>query len=412
MIFILIKQRNIIFTGLIFLILTMSLGFGTYYLTNHKKQINTSKNKFDYIILGYNDLGMHCIQPDYSKFLILPPGNNFQVQIFKRGKEPEILMKGIKVKYKINTQDEPSKYTNFWEYSENYGFDIPKGVGLTGNTLEGYMEPEPNGKYWIITGVPVIGGPGGETGGPTTPYHTATITVIESSTDKVLAQFDDLVVPVSSEMQCANCHGPEDTWTNILREHDEEEKTSLFAQSQQGILHSCSECHPDPILNKVGKENVPYLSLAIHGFHADKMTGKLEPVCYNCHPGEQTKCNRGVMKANGKSCTDCHGDMSNVAKTIKDGREPWLDEPNCQMCHEEKYSTNENTLYRNSYLLNGPAKSMNNKILCASCHNSPHAEWPSILEIDNILPQTYQGDNGPIGECTTCHIDNRGKIHR
>ncbi len=38
-----------------------------------------------YVILAANDLGMHCIQSDYSKFMILPPGNNPNVGISAAG---------------------------------------------------------------------------------------------------------------------------------------------------------------------------------------------------------------------------------------------------------------------------------------------------------------------------------------
>ena len=39
----------------------------------------------NYVILAWNDLGMHCAQDDYSYFLILPPFNTLHAQVFERG---------------------------------------------------------------------------------------------------------------------------------------------------------------------------------------------------------------------------------------------------------------------------------------------------------------------------------------
>ena len=34
-----------------------------------------------YKVLGWNDLGMHCMDSDYSVFSILPPFNNLHAQV-------------------------------------------------------------------------------------------------------------------------------------------------------------------------------------------------------------------------------------------------------------------------------------------------------------------------------------------
>ena len=358
-------------------------------------------------ILGFNDLGMHCIQPDYSQFLILPPGNNISVQVFKKGQEPELLTEGIKVTYKINDQDDPTKYSNFWTYAKQYGFDVPNGIGITGNGLQGVMKLNPTKKYWEATAIPVTSLTGGT--GAASPYHTATITVYDEKTNSMLGEFKNLVVPVSPEIDCLNCHKE---WPNILKSHDEKEKTNLYSEAERGILHRCSECHADPILDAPGKPKLPSLSLAIHGSHASKMTGTKKTVCFNCHPGKITECNRGVMKANNINCEDCHGSMIIVAKSIKAGRIPWFQEPPCEQCHNQKYRVNSTLLYSDSYLLNAPASEMNNLIVCPSCHNSPHAEWPSLLDLDNILPLTYQGKASFIQDCNVCHVGKSGKVHK
>jgi hypothetical protein len=37
-------------------------------------------NQNDYVLIGWNDLGMHSISPSYNTVAILPPYNNLMVQ--------------------------------------------------------------------------------------------------------------------------------------------------------------------------------------------------------------------------------------------------------------------------------------------------------------------------------------------
>ena len=92
----------------------------------------------EYLILANNDLGMHCIQSDFSAFLILPPGNNIRIQVFRRGaREAELITKGITVAYRINHNTYSAGKTNFWRYAAGYGYDVPPNVGITGSRLQG-----------------------------------------------------------------------------------------------------------------------------------------------------------------------------------------------------------------------------------------------------------------------------------
>ncbi len=161
-----------------------------------------------------------------------------------------------------------------------------------------------------------------------------------------------------------------------------------------------------------GKKGVLSLSEAMHGFHADKMSKsavKMAEPCYNCHPGQMTRCLRGSMAAAGKSCSDakCHGGMARVAASIKSGRQPWLQEPDCAGCHTN--GANQGQLYRNSYLANGPDE-MNGKIQCEMCHNGTHSEWTSTLALDNSIPLALQSHTGVITDCKVCH-QGGGKVH-
>jgi hypothetical protein len=55
----------------------------------------------DYVVIGWNDLGMHCINPSYKDLALLPPFNNLWVQVIQRGDPPKIVTSGISLEYSI-----------------------------------------------------------------------------------------------------------------------------------------------------------------------------------------------------------------------------------------------------------------------------------------------------------------------
>jgi hypothetical protein len=362
----------------------------------------------EYTIFAVNDLGMHCIQPGYSAMMVLPPANFLHVQVFRKGGEgAQLVTQGITVEYTVKNLGDPSAHLDFWQYAKDYGFDVPAGTGITGNTLTGTFTLSKDGKYWEATAIPVVPY---DAQGQFNAYPTCEVTVKDSA-GTVLAVQPTVVLPVSDEMQCNNCHEKTNTFASILGVHDKLSATTLASDLTQGKRHACNECHADPVLGAPGKTGVSSLSEAMHGFHAPKMASmnKLKVSCYNCHPGEKTQCLRGAMAAKGLTCSDpkCHGDIQNVASTIASGRQPWLNEPDCGNCHDN--ASNPNTLYRLSYLVNGP-EDMNGLILCESCHNGTHSEWKSTLAVDNSIPLYLQGKAGPISQCSVCHSGS-GKMH-
>ncbi len=357
-----------------------------------------------YIILAWNDLGMHCAQDDYSYFLILPPFNTLHVQVIKRG--GGLVTSGITVSYAFPAKTDSTLHTNFWTYAAKYGFNVPPNVGITGTPLAGTMALDDKGLGFIATGIPVTPY---DDDGTWDPFGVAVITV----TDGVVTQTANVVVPISTELNCSNCHGTTNTFLNILQMHDKRSNTTLVADQALGKLHLCAECHSDNALGAPGKKGVFSLSLAMHGFHKDKMNITADPAtpaCYNCHPGPRTRCLRGIMSHAGKSCADCHGDMYGMTAALAAGRQPWLQEPRCGDCHDSKHAENDNTLYRFSLfnntpdVMNNPSK-MNGKLYCEGCHNSTHAEYSSTNPADNIIPQLYQGDSYWIWNCYVCHTD-------
>ena len=52
-----------------------------------------------YVIVAWNNLGMHCYDRDFSVFAILPPFNTLFAQVIKVGDPPQIITDGITVNY-------------------------------------------------------------------------------------------------------------------------------------------------------------------------------------------------------------------------------------------------------------------------------------------------------------------------
>lgn len=368
--------------------------------------------KSDYIVIALNDLGMHCISPGFSQMAILPPYNNLQAQVIRRGSPPRIVTSGVTLRYSIKKNTTVVGKTDFWQYAQPlFGVDLPVGIGLTGNGLSGTMVRV--GNHYEARGIPTVPR---DDQGRWYPYQKGVVRVFDSG--GTLLTRTVATIPVSDELRCDRCHDAGgvgspgfDTGTvdgNILAVHDARHETSLT--ESQPVL--CASCHADNALGTPGNPGVPSLSLAMHGRHS--RLGADVPSCYDCHPGSQTQCLRTKLEGMGPNgsepnCERCHGSIANVAATIRDGRQPWLDEPTCAQCHGASYATNQ-PLYRNSTGHHG--------VQCAACHNSPHAWYPSSLAVDNKQSLRLQESTGPIGEndkCVVCHTsepdDDEGGIH-
>jgi hypothetical protein len=366
-----------------------------------------------YVVLAWNDLGMHCDQDDYSYFAVLPPFNTLHAQVFRRGGEGAgLLTSGITVSYAFPKKTNPALHTNFWDYAPQFGWDVPANVGITGTPLAGNMTLDANGLGWEAVGIPITPY---DDDGTWDPYGTAVITV-KNSSGQVL-QTVNVVAPVSTEMMCINCHDSSNPQLDILKKHDALSGTALVADQAKGVVHLCAECHEDNALGEPGKKGVESLSLAMHNFHKDKMNSTAAaaattPTCYNCHPGPKTECLRGIMARAGKSCADCHGDMNEVTASLQNGRKAWLQEPECGGCHDARHAENTDTLFRNSVLQNAPEE-MGGRIYCEACHNGPHAELPTANPADPTVSQKFQGDSYWIWSCTVCHSgQTQRQMHR
>lgn len=357
-----------------------------------------------YKIIGWNDLGMHCMNESFANLAVLPPYNTLWAQVVRQGPQPEIVTTNVTVAYDIVDNTYSAGKTDFWQYVQAlFGVSLPPNVGLTGATLAGDMEPAVD--HFRIDGIPLT--PYRDSA-PTTwyPYQLARLVARDSTTGQVLAS-TMAVAPVSTEMRCDTCHydgahgiATGNIETNILALHDDEENTNLMGN--RPVL--CAECHGSNALGLPGDPDLPNLSRAMHEKHAPEdeaavpgLDTAVDPNdgtndCYLCHPGQVTQCLRDVMYSSGMRCMDCHGGTAQVADP---NRRPWIDEPRCGDCHGSQFAENPNTLFRNSLGHGG--------VYCEACHGSPHAILPTIQANDNIQNITLQGHAGTLDTCQVCH---------
>lgn len=344
-------------------------------------------NAQDHVVFGYNDLGMHCMNSDFSEIMVLPPFNTLHAQVIRRGVEPDIVTGDVTIRYIIPANTHAASKSNFWSYPQSLlGPPPAPNVGLAGNGMAGTMSYTGNGD-WAAVGIPITPT---DDFGRENPYSLATITVIR---DGIVAARTQAVVPVSTEMSCILCHNATgiSTASDILLDHDRLHGTSLM--TQRPVL--CAACHASNALGLPGQQGVPNLSSAMHTAHSGRMGQvNLPEVCYACHPGVRTQCQRDVHFTNNVTCTDCHGTMQTVGDPA---RRPWLDEPRCDNCHSRPGYEFEQpgTLYRMSVGHKG--------VQCMACHGSPHAITPTITEVDNAQAARLQGHPGTIDTCTVCH---------
>ncbi len=371
-----------------------------------------------YVILAWNDLGMHCYSPDYEDMAILPPYNNLFAQVIEAGDPPKIITEGIVVEYSFteNTYSAgkpgmPDK-TNFWDHVKKL-FNAKPAVntGLAGKRLSGIMDPA--GDHFVAEGIPLTEYRDADADARQPrqdwnryPYQLALVVVKEKTSGAELGRAT-AVAPVSSELNCAKCHSDDGiaskegkirvtgkVATNILTLHDKfnRKKYAVALMDSRPVL--CAGCHASNALGAKGKRGIPNFSHAIHEHHSKvKEITPDTAGCYSCHPGSRTQCLRDVMSARyNLNCLTCHGSMEKVA----DNRKPWLIEPRCdsRACHGNGYRQDK-PLYKQSKAHAG--------VYCAGCHDSPHAIAPSSHENDRIKFVQLQEHEGTLRECAACH---------
>lgn len=407
----------------------------------------------EYVLLAWNDLGMHCTSDCDKWFTILPPANTIEAQLLKRGATPVLISDGVAISYSVEPQHQhPEKHSDFWKYSEQtFGKQISPGIGLAGKEISGTMDFDEETSGYIARFVPVS--PYRDDGGYN-PYPQFTLEARDDSTGKLLAA-TTVAAPVSTEMGCRNCHGggwrvndkvglSDETAIAILTAHDRLNGTGLLADARAGQPKLCQSCHADPAIGSEGAAGVMSFAAAMHGWHANYMPKKGADACMMCHPSNpigSTRCQRGVHTAAGLTCVNCHGGLTDHAlsllkaeqakpaaqrlmKNLKpllvesidqiNPRTPWLNEPECVSCHVDyqkpadgatsynHWNSEMADLYRMQTDLAG--------IRCEACHSSTHAIYftnnPYGKNLSNTQPMQYMGRPYAIGEghaCVVCH---------
>ena len=317
----------------------------------------TSPAAEKWVITGWNNLGMHCMDADYSVFSILPPYNTLQAQVVYSSNTTSSNMvtklmtgaNGVRVTYEAVADPSGSinktsaGKTNFWTYAEAlYGSALPADKGLTGNSMPGAGNtPQPvawdaSNNCFTAEGIPIV--PWDDAGKKN--YYPMMRLKAYDATNTLRAQAD-VVVPVSDEMDCRACHAstakrndarPYGGWVNnpnterdyrlnILKKHDDillgttlyQESLAAKSYREDGLFQTvaadgkpilCAACHASEALPNSGYAGVSPLTQALHSTHAtviDPDNGQMlgaqtnRTACYQCHPGSSTRCLRGAM---------------------------------------------------------------------------------------------------------------------
>jgi hypothetical protein len=341
-------------------------------------------------VLGWNDLGMHCMDSDYSVFAILPPFNNVRAQLIDPAGHLASATGGLQLHYEAVADADGSinstsvGKTGFWSFTQPlFGVSLLPDQGLAGCGMPGLanvgqpMAFDTSRQWFAADGVPLTPY---DDAGHKNPYPLMRL-VLRDGTGTFLAA-TSVVLPVSDEMDCSKCHAsgtvpeakPAAGWVNdpdpardfrlnILRLHDDRQIGSssysgaleqlgldpegLYANVQnRGNPVLCAACHASNALPGTGVAGISALTSAVHLLHgnvhdpANGMTlnsSENRSACYSCHPGSSTRCLRGAMGAAIASdgsmamqCQSCHGNMSQVGAVDRTG---WLQQPSCQNCH-------------------------------------------------------------------------------
>ncbi|MBL8857505.1 MAG: hypothetical protein JNL28_03240 [Planctomycetes bacterium] len=428
--------------------IVMAAAFATAFLTTLIASPAPLLN--DWKLIGWNDLGMHCMDSDYSVFSILPPYNTINAQVVDQAGQLIDVPAGTTVSYRgvadptgsINVTS--AGKTNYWQHVlELFGANVAVDQGLAGNDMPGLantpraMTYEPAHKWFTAVGIPITPT---DDAGRSQSYPMMQLQVRDPS--GTLRGTTNVVLPVSSEMDCRACHasgaGPEarplagwinerdyerDYRLNILRLHDEKQAgnpdytaaLANFGFHPNGLFETvtvnnrsilCASCHGTNALGSAGFGPIKSLTSVIHTGHAtvtDPVThmslgsSSDRSACYRCHPGSETRCLRGTMgnavAADGSmemQCQSCHGHMAQVGDPARAG---WFQEPSCQNCHTGTATVNNGQIrYDTAFEPNG----LERVAVSAVFATNPNTPAPGL--------DLYRFSAGHGGlQCEACH---------
>jgi hypothetical protein len=380
-----------------------------------------------FMLLAWSTRGMHTVAEVEGLLSLLPPGNSLRAQLIRRGKRPEIVNQGVLLTYRVD--------------SFRAGTNRP-------SALKGEMVVDED----LFLADDLVLSPAARP--DLVPYPVVTIEARDEN--ETLLATTKVVLPVSAEMGCSNCHGGQTgdrvgltrvTALNILQRHDRLSHTRLLAIARDGQTIRCQSCHADSLVKAAGDPSRLNLSTAIHGFHAGFLRVKGADACAFCHPSPPTATAstlRDIHATIGMACTHCHGTMEDHAlgllrqehqagKTqaavlmshlrpwaeprvdLIKPRNPWSNQPDCLHCHVDFQTPHTDTLgnswTRDASELFRSRTDDGGRLMCAACHSSPHALYPADnqlgAQLDVLQPLQYQHNRLPLGanrNCAVCHM--------
>ena len=260
----------------------------------------------DYIVLAWNDLGMHCLNPTYDQAVILPPYNTVWAQVIRRGNPPAPVTSNLTVEYRVvnNTSSTNKRsFGQFWTYVvELFGVNLVVDTGLNfadpnrHNGLAGTMVAA--GDHFEVHGIPVT---------PVddalawNPYQVIELTLKNDGGE--VPAVTRATLPTSDEINCGKCHNTNaDPFVDIIETHDTNEGSSLAGQGP--VL--CAECHGSPhamVPSRQAADN--YQAIQYQG--SPKTIGS----CGACHGASKGEGGGEFLEEHGSggrnsACNVCH----------------------------------------------------------------------------------------------------------
>jgi hypothetical protein len=388
-----------------------------------------------YVLLAWSTQGMSWQGGSNSSFAIQPPTGELGAQLILRGETPEVITEEVTLSFRPDDGAGPQGELHLMAERGIFTSPVKFRPALDGGRFD--------------------------------PYPLFTVEAKDGGTGEVLAS-TRTVLPATMPLGCGNCHGSEqprtgvvdfseDTSEAILVLHDKHSRTDLLPLARAGRPRDCSTCHGNPATGEEGLPGLLSLSAAIHGWHANYLTGLGAEACAFCHQADLDGQSMGLRGGHSPAldCTHCHGALEDHAlgllvyeqeqgkpgaeRLIRNlepraaadlaqvpGRIPWLQEPDCLVCHEgfqrpdpatasavHQWTEDQDGLFRSGSDESG-------MLTCLGCHGAPHATYPTYNDSfgqdrENIQPLQYQGNRRPIGaggSCRVCHvIDMEDSIH-
>ncbi len=342
-----------------------------------------------YRLVGWSELGMHCMDSDYSLMAILPPYNTIHAQLIDPSGKLVRSAGTFTVTYQAVADASGSinrtsaQKTNFFSYAQLlFGANLAVDAGLAGKNMPGSANTPQAMTFDATTarfdaeGIPLTPT---DDAGKVNPFPMMRLTARDGNGTTLATT--DISLPVSDEVSCLMCHAsgthpsarPNNGWVNdpspqrdvrlnILKLHDDfqsqnpafqaaatavgYQSAGLLPTATQGMPILCARCHGSNALGANGVAGIPPMTRVMHGGHenvVNLLTGQTlgeattRDACYLCHPGRSTRCLRDAMGSAGTTdgaysmdCQKCHGQLADLASSTRRG---WLDEPSCGNCH-------------------------------------------------------------------------------